>query len=208
MDRCLLTLNSLETAYGGHVMALEEQVPYDWRGRAFHLAWQLDRAHSAVQVLGEALEEGDRRSARRCFRSARESVGSVAREVKSLRSEQPSTKLSDEEALTGPALVLRGSGASVVALDVMVEAMAALSATQDVDDTDVLVSACIDAQRAYEDSTAVVKAASRAHGPALAALNSAFCTAGEVALRKRVTDGRVAVHAIKERVDLSKRRST
>ena len=188
-------------------MTLEQQVPYDWRGRAFHLAWQLDRAHSAVQVFGEALEEGDRRATRRCFRSARESVGSVAKEVKSLRSEQP-TEPGQEAALIGPALVLRGSGASVVALDVMIEAMAALSVTEDVDDTDVLVGACIDAQRAFEDSTAVVKAASGAHGPALAALNTAFGTAGEIALRKRVTDGRVAVHAIKERVDPSKRRST
>jgi hypothetical protein len=187
-------------------MALEEQPAYDWRGKAHHLAWKLDRAHNAVQVLGTALDDGDPRSARRRYRAAREAVGSVADEVETFRSEQAPSELLEEQEAAGTTLVMRGSGSATVALDVMIDAMTTLSVTDEVDDTDVLIGACIDAERAYEDSTAVVKAASQAHGPALRDLERAFNTEGEVALRKRVTADRAAVHAINERVRRSERR--
>ena len=179
-------------------MALEQHA-YDWRGKGFHLAWKLDRARNQVEDLGTALDKGDSRSVRRRFRSAHEAVRSVAKEVKTLHSEQPPTEHMEESAATGSTLVIRGSGAATVALDVMVDAMAALSATDDGGDTDVLVGACIDAEWAYEDSTAVVKAASRAQGSALNDLKRAFDTEGEVALRTRVTADRARVHAINER---------
>ena len=181
-------------------MALDEQRPYDWRGKAFHLAWKLDRAHAAAHVLGTTLDEGDPLAARRRYRAAREAVGSVAKEVKTFRCEHPPTEGLDERGATGPTLVIRGSWSATVALVVMVDAMTTLSFTHEVDDTDVLVGACIDAERAYEDSTAVVKAASQAYGSVLGNLARAFDTDGEVALRKRVTAGRAAVHAISERV--------
>lgn len=188
-------------------MTLEQQRSYDWRGRGFHLLWKLDRAHTAVQVLGTALDEGHSRSARRHYRAARSQVRSAAEEVKTLRSEQPSAERLGEQDATGSDLVIRGSGSATIALDVLVDAMATLSATNEVDDMDVLVGACIDAQRAYEDSTAVVKAASQAHGPSLRNLERAFDTEGEVALRKRVKADRAAVHAISERVGRSGRQN-
>lgn len=193
---------------GGQSMALDEQRPYDWRGRAFHLAWKLDRAHTAAQILGTALDEGDPLATRRHYRAAREAVGSVAKEVKTLRCEQPPTEWLKEQGATGPTLVIRGSWSATVALAVMVDAMTTLSVTREVDDTDVLIGACIDAERAYEDSTAVVKAASQAYGSALGDLERAFDTEGEVALRKRVTAGRAAVHTISERVRRSRRRKS
>lgn len=82
----------------------------------------------------------------------------------------------------------------------MVEAMTTLSLTEEDDDTDVLIGACIDAARAYKDGTAVVKAAAQAHRPALRVLERAFDTQDEVALRKRVTADRATVQAISERV--------
>ena len=72
-------------------------------------------------------------------------VDSVAREVKTLREEQPPTEEVDEPTVTGAALTVDGAGAATMALDVMVSSMVALSATEDDDATDALVGACIDA---------------------------------------------------------------
>lgn len=182
-------------------MAVKDQRPYDWRGKAFHLAWKLDRAHRAVHVLGSALEEGHPRSARRRHRTVCKVVASVAEEVKTLRSEQPPTNHLEEHEATGSTLVIRGSGSATDALDVMVHAMTTLSLTEQGDDADVLIGACIDAEWAYQDGTAIVKAASQAHGSSLSDLERAFDTEGEVTLRKRVTADRTAVRAISERVE-------
>jgi hypothetical protein len=179
--------------------------PYEqmWRGKAAFVASKLERAHSAVEVLGTALEKGDTRTVRRNYSSARREVASVAQEVNSLRSEQPSTESMEDATATGSTLTIRGSGVATIALDVMVDAMAALTTVEDKEDTDLLIGACIDAERAYEDCTAVVKAVSRAHGPALGDLKRAFDTQGEVALRKRVRDARPRVHEVSDRLGVT-----
>src|SRR6202030_4174965 len=93
------------------------------------------------------------------------------------------------------------SGAATEALDVMVNAMVALAATEDEEDTDFLIGACVDAGNAYEVGAAVVEAAPRTHGIAMLNLKRAFETEGSVALRKRVTGSRPLVLEINERVD-------
>ena len=66
----------------GTVMTMDHQHPYDWRERTIHLASKLDRAHSRVEDLGAALDEGDGTSARQIMRSAQEALGSAAEAVK------------------------------------------------------------------------------------------------------------------------------
>jgi hypothetical protein len=178
-------------------MALDQQRPYDWREKTMHLAWKLDRAHSTVEDLGAALDEGDDSSAQQVLRSAHEAVGSAAEAVKTLHAEQQPTALDEPEAI-GSELAIGGSGVATVALDVMVNAMLALAATEDDDDTDFLIGACVDAGNAYEVSAAVVEAAPLTHGTAMLNLKEAFETEG-VALRKRVSKARPRVLEIKER---------
>ena len=176
--------------------------PYEqtWRGKAAFVASKLDRAHAAVDVLGAALEKGHSRSTRRHYRAARNEVVSVAQEVKTLCTEQPPPESLPETTGTGSTLAIRGSGAATIALDVMVDAMAGLTATEEDADTDVLIGACLDAEHVYADSAAVVKAVSSAHGSALTDLERAFDTEGEVALRKKVRAARAQVRDINKRV--------
>jgi len=82
----------------------------------------------------------------------------------------------------------------------MVNAMVALAGTDDEDDTDFLIGACIAAESAYEVSTAVVQAASTRDGPAMLDLLRAFETEGGVALRKKVARARPLVREINERI--------
>jgi hypothetical protein len=171
-------------------MTLSQPYEHAWRARAGFVSSKLDRAHSSVYFLGDALEHGDTRLARGPWHSARRAVDSVAREVKTLRDEQPPTEDVDEPAVVGSALTVDGAGAATMALDVMVSSMVALSATEDEDATDVLVGACIDAARVYEDSTAIVKAASQSHGSEVLNLKRAFDADGEVSLRNRVVEAR------------------
>src|ERR1700723_863213 len=50
---------------GGRLMDMDlQQHPYDWRKKALQLASQLERAHSAMEDLGAALDDGDEASAR------------------------------------------------------------------------------------------------------------------------------------------------
>ena len=170
-------------------MTLSQPYEHAWRARAAFVSSKLDRAHSSVFVLGDALEHGDTRLARGPWHSARRAVDSVAREVKTLRDEQPPIEDQDEP-ITGSALMVDGAGAATMALDVMVSSMVALSATEDEDATDVLVGDCIDAARVYEGSTAIVKAASQSHGSEVLDLKRAFDADGEVALRHRVVVAR------------------
>ena len=177
-----------------------QQHPYDWRKTAMHLAFQLERAHSAMEDLGAALEEGDDASARLNARSAHDAVGSVGHAVKTLHTQLPPAELLDEPDAIGSTLALGGSGVATIALDVMVSAMLALAATDDGDETDFLIGACLDAENAYEMSTAVVQDAPRRDTPAMLDLKRAFDTDGSVALRQRVITTRSRVREINERL--------
>lgn len=179
-------------------MALDlQQRPFDWREKTMHLAWKLDRAHSAMEDLGTALDDGDIVSARHVARTAQEVVGSVAHAVKEMRDEQPASHAMNDTDAIALSLAIGGSGVAAIALDVMVNAMVALAATDEEDDTDFLIGACVDAESAFEVSAAVVKAAPRRGGPAIRDLQRAFETDGEVALRRRLT---ARVLEINERV--------
>jgi len=181
-------------------MTLDQQPSYDWRQKSMHLAWKLDRAHEGVEALAAALEADDVRSARRAARSVHGDVGAVAEEVKRLRAEQPPLASMDDPDAIGSALTIGGSGVATIALDVMVGAMVALAVTDDADEeTDFLIGACVDAESAYEASTAVVRAVPRTDGPALLNLKRAFGTEGEVALRRRVVQARARVREINNR---------
>ena len=78
----------------------------------------------------------------------------------------------------------------------MVSAMLALAATDDGDDADFLIGACLDAESAYEVSAAVVHAAPQRDTPAILDLRRAYDTEGSVALRKRVLEARHRVREI------------
>ena len=82
-------------------MTLSQSYEHAWRARAASVSSKLDRAHSSVYFLGDALEKGDTRFARGPWHSARRAVDSVAREVKTLRDEQPPIDDLDEPAVTG-----------------------------------------------------------------------------------------------------------
>ena len=174
-------------------MTMDHQYLYNWREKSMHLGWKLDRAHSSVEDVGAALNEGDDTSAPQIIRSAHEAVGSAAEAVKALQAEQPSTEGLDYPDAVGSALAIGGSGAATDALDVMVNAMVALAATEDEEDTDFLIGACVDAGNAYEVGAAVVEAAPRTRGIAMLNLKRAFEAEGEVALRTRVTKSRPRV---------------
>ena len=176
--------------------------PYEhlWRGRATFVASKLDRARSAVEALGDAFDEDDGAKTRRRYRSARDEIASIAAEVNGMRSEQLAVDEMEQSTATGSTLVIRGTGAATIALDVMVDALAALGSAEEVDDVDVLIGACIDGHQAFEDCAAVVKAAAKAHGTSLSNLERAFNTEGEVALRKRVSEARRKVHNVNARV--------
>jgi hypothetical protein len=171
-------------------MTLSQPYEHAWRARAAFVSSELDRAHSSVYLLGNALENGDTRFARDPWHSARRAVDSVAREVKTLRDEQPPTEDLDERAVTGSALTIDGASAATMALDVMVSSMVALSATEDEDATDILIGACIDAARLYEGSTAIVKAASQSPDSEVHDLKRVFDADGEADLRHRVQTAR------------------
>ena len=184
-------------------MTLSQPYEHAWRARAAFLSTKLDRAHSSVYFLGEALEKGDSRVARGPWHSARRAVESVAREVKTLRDEQPPTADRKEPAIRGSALTIDGADAATTALDVMVSSMVALSATQDEEATDLLVGACVDAARVYEGSAAIVKTALQSHGSDMLDLRRAFDADGEVALRNSVTGARARLGDMNERVEVA-----
>ncbi len=172
--------------------------PYDhsWRGKAAFAVSKLERARRAVQVCGDACEGGDTTEARRHYRMARDEIASVATEVNSMRSEQLAAVQMERTTVIGSTLAIRGCGAATIALDVMVDAVAGLTVTDDVDDVDVLVGASIDAQQAFGDCTAIVKAAANAHGGRLDGLDRAFNSEGEIALRRRVSDARRRLQSV------------
>jgi hypothetical protein len=179
-------------------MTLSQPYEHAWRARAAFLSTKLDRAHDSVYFLGDALEKGDSRAARGPWHSARRAVDSVAREVNTLRDEQPPTEEPEEPAITGSALTIDGADAATMALDVMVNSMVALSATTDEETTDVLIGDCVDAARVYEGSAAVVKASLHSHGSETLDLKRAFDADGEVALRNSVVGARARLGDLNE----------
>lgn len=179
-------------------MTLSQPYEHAWRARAAYLSTKLDRAHSCVYFLGDALEKGDSRAARGPWHSARRAVDSVAREVNTLRDEQPPPEEQEEPAVTGSALAIDGADAATMALDVMVNSMVALSATTDDEATDVLIGDCVDAARVYEGSAAVVKASLHCHGSETLDLKRAFDADGEVALRNSMVGARARLGDVDE----------
>ena len=177
-----------------------QQRPFNWREKTVRLASELERAHATMQELGAALDSGDASSARTMARSAHEAVGSVGYAVKALHREQPPAEQLDPPDAIGSTLAIGGSGVATIALDVMVSAMVALAATDDTEDTDFLIGACLDAENAYEVGAAVVAAAPKKDAPAMVDLRRAYDTEGSVALRKRVLRARPRVNQIRERV--------
>jgi hypothetical protein len=180
-----------------------DDTDYDWREATNRLVHKLDRAHDAVAELGSALDKGDDAAARQTVQFAHEAVDSVAHAVKTMRSELPPDTALDEPDVVGSTLALGGSGVATIALDVMVNAMMALASTDendDRDDTDFLIGACVDAESAYEVSTAVMQAAPMREGRAILDLRKAYETEGGLALRKRLIDARPRVREIHERV--------
>jgi hypothetical protein len=182
-------------------MAVElQQHPYDWRNKTARLAFELERAHATMEDLGVALDDGDDVSARHKARCAHEAVGSVGYAVKALRSEQPPAEQLDPPDAIGSTLAIGGSGVATIALDVMVSAMLAMAATDDGEDTDFLIGACLDAESAFEVSAAVVAAAPSGDEPKILDLCRAYDTEGSVALRQRVITARPRVREICRRV--------
>ena len=172
-------------------MTLSQPYEHAWRARAAFLSTKLYRAHSSVYFLGDALEKGNSRAARGPWHSARRAVDSVAREVKTLREEQPPPPEGQvSPAVNGSALMIDGADAATMALDVMVSSMIALSATEDEETTDALIGSCVDAARVYEGGAAIMKAALRNHGRELGDLKRAFDADGEVDLRNSVAEAR------------------
>jgi hypothetical protein len=152
-----------------------------------------------VEDLGGALEEGDA-SARSMARSALEAVSGVGEAVKSLGAERPPRAGLSQIDAVGSALAIGGSGVATVALDVMVNAMVALAGTDDEDETDFLIGACVDAASAYEAGAAIVETVPSRDGPALLDLKRTFEAEGDAALRRRVTRARPRVLEINTRI--------
>ena len=166
-----------------------QQRPFDWREKTVHLASELERAHATMEELGAALDRGDESSVRTMARSAHDAVGSVGYAVKEFHRAQPPADQLDKPDAIGSTLAIGGSGVATIALDVMVSAMVALAATDDGDDTDFLIGACLDAENAYEVGAAVVAAAPNRDVPAMADLRRAYDTEGSVALRQTRDQG-------------------
>lgn len=176
-----------------------EHQTFDWREKASHLAWKLNRAHSLIEDVGTALDHGDEKSAQRRAEAAQNAVNSVARALRAIRAEpSPEIAVAEPDAV-GSALAMRGSGVATVALDVKVNAMMALAATHDQGETDFLIGACVDAENAYEVAAAVVEAVPRREGSAVLELRRAFETEGGVALRQRLTQVQPRVREIYQR---------
>ena len=179
-------------------MTVSEKRPYEWRTGTVQLGSKLDSAHCAVEDLGSALDDGDSAAARSIARSALGAVGSVNDAVDAMRAERPpDARLSEPDAI-GSMLAIGGSEVASVALDVMVNAMVALAATDDDGDEDFLIGACVDAASAYEVGAAVVETAPRWNGPGILDLKRAFEAEaeGESAIGTRLTRTRARVDEI------------
>jgi hypothetical protein len=181
-------------------MASDQRYPYDWRRGTADLGRKLNRAHCAVDDLGTALDKGDTDAARSIARSALEAIGRATDAVDTLSAERPpEARLSAADA-AGSAIAIDGSEVATVALDVMVNAMVALAATDDEGDTDFLIGACLDAAGAFETGAAVVEAVPGSDGRAILDLKRALDTEAEADLGRRLTDARPRVLEINARI--------
>jgi hypothetical protein len=176
-----------------------ENLTFDWRERALHLAWKLNRAHGLIDELGTALDEGDEKSAEQRAEVAQNAVNSVARALSAMRVGPSPDVASPEPDAVGSALAMRGSGVATMALDVKVNAMMALAGTHDQSETDFLIGACLDAESAFEVAAAVVEAVPKKSGPAVMDLRRAFETEGGIALRTRLIEVQPRVREIHEK---------
>jgi hypothetical protein len=172
----------------------------EWRRDVTRLSGQLGRAHSVVAALGSALDTEQHDTARRIEETARESVGFVAQSVETLGVTQRDGEHMDELDAAGSSLAASGGRAATVALDVMVDAMVALAATQDREETEFLVGTYVDAERTYEIGAAVVDAVPARDEPGLRDLERSFDTDGGKALREKVSRARSRVLEIRHRV--------
>lgn len=182
-------------------MSLSQPYEHAWRARAALLSTKLDRAHSSVYFLGDALERGDSRAARGPWHWARRAVDSVAREVKTLRDEQPATEDQEELAVARSALTIDGADAAMMALDVMVNSMVALSATEDEGAIDALIGSCVDAARVYEAGSGTMRAALQRQSSEMRDLKRAFDAGEEVDLRNSVEWAQAWLGEMSEHVD-------
>ena len=173
---------------------------HDWRKETKHLAGELERAHDVVEAMGTALDEADDAGAKSVEAVAHDAVVIAAQSVKNLttKQRQPSDNPGESDAL-GSTLAVAGGGVATVALDVMVNAMAALATTDDNDDTEFLVGASLDAESAYEVGTAVVQASTSADLQRMVNLQRTLDTGACRALRERLIRSRPRVQAMKER---------
>jgi len=177
-----------------------DQQPFDWRENALHLAWKLNRAHSLIDDLGTALDEGDEKTVQRRAEVAQNAVNSVVRALSAMRAEpSPEVALAEPDAV-GSVLAMGGSGVATMALDVKVNAMMALAGTQDESETDFLIGACLDAESAYEVAAAIVEIVPRRQGSAVLELRRAFETEGGIAIRERLSQVQPRVREIYQRL--------
>ena len=189
----------LASAKGGLAMAVDEHRPYDWRGGTVELVCRLDRAQSAVEDLGSALEQGDDDLARLIAHSALNAVGSVVDAVNTLRAERPPEAGLSEPDAAGSMLAIAGSGDASTALEVMVNAMVALAATDDEEDADILIGACVDAASAYQVGASVLEDAPSGNGAAIQDLKRAFDVERKAAFGPSLTTGRALAVEINQR---------
>lgn len=180
-------------------MSAGQQRPYDWRAGTVELVCRLDRAHSAVEDLSSVLDEGDDDSARAISRSALEAVGSVVEATDALRAERPPEARLSECDASGSMLAIGGSGVASAALDVLVTAMVALAATDDEDDEDFLIGACVDAAGAYQVGAAVLEDAPTGSGAEIEDLKRAFDVERKAALASRMAGARALAVEINQR---------
>lgn len=181
-------------------MAEGAQRSYDWRAGSGELIGRLDRAHSAAQDLSSALERGDEDSAHALAHSALEAVGSIDDAVAALSAQLPPEARLSEPDRARSMVAIGGSDVACVALDVMVNALLALAATDDDDDTDCLIAAYVDAASAYQVAATAVENAPKADGAAIRDLKGSFDLQGESSLRTTLTRDRGRVVEISRRL--------
>ena len=173
-----------------------------WRARAILLISSLERTHGIVHALGEALGRSpkDEVAVRRLRAVIDDEIASLGTYMKETHPYRAGRDEVTDVAKTGSALAVAAIETATLALNTLVAAMTALSVTNDDLDTETLIGACIDGERAYEESIAMARATSQSDRWGIEDLRCAFFTSGEIALRKRLREKNSNVQAISERV--------
>jgi hypothetical protein len=171
-----------------------------WRAKAALLASNLDHTRMAVSGLETMLNHDEPPAAQRRRRSEiDQQLSALTGEVRALRAHQPPPPHADRGATLGLPLAIEGSETAALALDVMVDAITALHEVEDGLDTEILLGACIDAERAFEDATVILRATAYASGFDMVKLDQAFHTDGQSALRDRLISKGTDVETISRR---------